>query len=644
MSRWQIKAIYLYSHDSRRRDINFDLNSVNIVTGSSGSGKSALCEILDYCLGSSSCHIPGIVRDATSWVAILLSNGNTEAFVARREPPPDQQSTDEVALSFGAHVRIPSSAEQLESNTNTTTLLKRLEQLFEIGNVTTEVFAGSRQPTRISARNLVPFLIQDDDVIINKTVLFRGAQDERRFSIIDSFPYFLGVSDEETIAQEAEFRRLSGQLASEERRIAAIERQREHAELDMREMAAEANSVGLIDLSIQDAVPGHLRTALTKVAEWSPEADTDAGDDRISQLSDLRQHLFFQRSQLTAQINEAREALREAQQFVSISERQERRLQTVELFGSSDNPIEECPVCSNKILQNTSTLTMLRATYRELQSQLTSAQRERPQIDSYIAGLQSNIDDLTGQLKSVKAQIRGTLNEAGAVQERLSLTQRKLRVAGRVSYFLERAEQAEKPVSYAKRDELRSQVTALQESVNTQSKLDRIQDAQQEIGISADSILGELPFPASYPKRRVFLNVRDLTTGIITEQRRVQMRDIGSDENYLSIHVSVLLSLHRFFKMHHRPVPGFIVFDQLSRPFYPPDKMPGIVETRSDGERVELKKYFDALFNEVEQESDLQIIVLEHAFFADDERYVRAVGGRSLEGEKLIPANWPLSI
>jgi hypothetical protein len=152
----------------------------------------------------------------------------------------------------------------------------------------------------------------------------------------------------------------------------------------------------------------------------------------------------------------------------------------------------------------------------------------------------------------------------------------------------------------------------------------------------------ELPFPASYPKRRVFLNVRDLTTGIVTEQRRVQMRDIGSDENYLSIHVSVLLALHRFFKIHSRPVPGFIVFDQLSRPFYPPDKMPGIVETRSDGERVELKKYFDVLFDEVKEQKDFQIIVLEHAFFADDDRYVRAVGGRTLEGQKLIPVDWPL--
>ena len=62
--------------------------------------------------------------------------------------------------------------------------------------------------------------------------------------------------------------------------------------------------------------------------------------------------------------------------------------------------------------------------------------------------------------------------------------------------------------------------------------------------------------------------------------------------------------------------------------------MPGVVTTRSDAERGELRRYFDVLFEEVELQGDLQIIVLEHAYFADDERFVRAVGNRSLEVEK----------
>jgi hypothetical protein len=122
------------------------------------------------------------------------------------------------------------------------------------------------------------------------------------------------------------------------------------------------------------------------------------------------------------------------------------------------------------------------------------------------------------------------------------------------------------------------------------------------------------------------------------------MRDIGSDENYLSLHVAVALGLQRYFKTHTRPVPGFVVFDQLSRPFYPPDRMPGVITTRSDAERGELRRYFDVLFKEVESQGDLQIIVLEHAYFADDERFVRAVGDRFLETEKLIPAGWPVVV
>lgn len=490
---------------------------------------------------------------------------------------------------------------------------------------------------------MVPFIIQDDDVIINKTVLLRGAQDEHRQSIIDSFPYFLGVSDEQTLAQEVEYRRLSAQLAAEERRIQMVERQRDHVVLNLREIATEAFNVGLLDFSIQDATPGRLRQALTALTDWTPSSTNELAQDRISELTTLRQRLFAERSELVGQINEAREALREVQQFVTISERQERRLQTTDLFGSADKPLEICPVCSNHLLANTSTLTQLRVSYRELRNQLLGAERERPQIDQYVIGLQTSIDELTQQLGVVKAQIRGIFNEAEAVQEKLDLSQRQIRVAGRVSYFLEVADSTDAETSFVKRDGLRRQVEDLMIAVDLQSKLDRLQDAQQQIGLVADDILNELPFPASYPKRAVFLNTRDLSTGIVTEQRRVLMRDIGSDENYLSLHLSVLLSLHRFFQLHSRPVPGFIIFDQLSRPFYPPDKMPGIVETRSDAERVELKKYFDILFREVAQQKDLQIIVLEHAYFADDPRYVRAVGGRSLEGEKLIPADWPVA-
>lgn len=47
----QIRRIVLYSHEGRVQQVPFKLGQVNIVSGRSGKGKSALLAIIDYCLG-----------------------------------------------------------------------------------------------------------------------------------------------------------------------------------------------------------------------------------------------------------------------------------------------------------------------------------------------------------------------------------------------------------------------------------------------------------------------------------------------------------------------------------------------------------------------------------------------------------------
>ncbi len=643
MSRWQLRGIFLYSHDSRRRDLFFDLNAVNIIVGGSGSGKSALCEIIDYCLGSDECHIPGVVRDASSWTGILLANDSTQAFVARRVPAVDRLSSDETYVSFGTHIDIPAIAADLTGTTNVSTMLRRLEQLLGIGNAVTETFGASRAVKKVTARNLTPFLLQSDDVIINKTVLLRGAQDEHRLSVIDTFPYFLGAVDETLIAKEQDLRRLIAQAAAEERRIAQRERHRDTSALSLRGIAAEAQHVGLLDLSVPDASVETLRTSLQTVADWVPPQDGDQGSDRLSLLGSQEKHLRAQRADLLTEMEDLREAYKEASTFVTTAERQQRRLQVVDLFHANGGPTEICPVCANPLMRNTETLANVRAAYSELQSQLRSAERERPQIDLYMASLQERFDAVSSQLAIAKAQLLAIQRESESIQRNLDLTQRRMRVAGRISYFLEVADDAEAPPSTDHLHNLEARIAELREELDSSSKMDRLIEAQQQVALSATEILNDLPFAALYPQRTVYVNARDLSAGILTAQRRIPMRDIGSDENYLSLHVAVSLGLHRYFRIHGRPVPGFLVFDQLSRPFYPPDEMPGIVTTRSDAERGELRRYFDLLYKEVESQRDLQIIVLEHAYFADDQRFIDAVGDRIFEGEKLIPADWPMA-
>jgi hypothetical protein len=98
----QIKEIILYGHGGQVRRLPLRLGALNVITGDSGTGKSALINITDYCLGRDSCPIPALViRDAVRWYALLLRVGDGEVFVARAAPAPTRDSASEMYYEVG---------------------------------------------------------------------------------------------------------------------------------------------------------------------------------------------------------------------------------------------------------------------------------------------------------------------------------------------------------------------------------------------------------------------------------------------------------------------------------------------------------------------------------------------------------------
>ena len=84
----QINKVILYSLKGEKRILPFNLGKVNIITGESKSGKSALIEIVNYCLASSGCDIPeGIIRDTVSYFSVIVTFEDSESvFIARENP------------------------------------------------------------------------------------------------------------------------------------------------------------------------------------------------------------------------------------------------------------------------------------------------------------------------------------------------------------------------------------------------------------------------------------------------------------------------------------------------------------------------------------------------------------------------------
>lgn len=64
----QVLELVLYGYNQKVRHLPFKLGQVNIITGRSKSGKSAVGDIIDYCLGGNSCNIAdGVVRENVAW-------------------------------------------------------------------------------------------------------------------------------------------------------------------------------------------------------------------------------------------------------------------------------------------------------------------------------------------------------------------------------------------------------------------------------------------------------------------------------------------------------------------------------------------------------------------------------------------------
>jgi hypothetical protein len=94
---FQILDIVLYGFNGERRILALHPGQLNIITGASKTGKTALIEILDYCLGSDECKIPeGIIRSAVEWVGVRLQVTGGQVFVGRKLPKRGEASSSEV--------------------------------------------------------------------------------------------------------------------------------------------------------------------------------------------------------------------------------------------------------------------------------------------------------------------------------------------------------------------------------------------------------------------------------------------------------------------------------------------------------------------------------------------------------------------
>lgn len=644
MSRWNIKSVVYYSHDGRKQQLDFVPGAVNIITGASNTGKSAIIKTIDYCLGSSQCDIPAYIKDRTQCVAVKWTDGTTELLVSRLVPQPPQASMSKMFVDFMSSVSIPETPEELRGGTTVKQARLILERAFGIGEAYQEIDdRTAEKPSRISVRQIVPYIFLSKDVIDSETLLFHGLNDINVAKhIIASIPFFLGAVDENEMAADGQMRALRARIEYELRKQEQFGKQQDEVVTKCQSLIGEAIQCGIIPTTDLNHEIEKLIPVLKEISLWKPTDVIVSDDAAMQNLNRQKAEVGELLQKLSRQRKGAIQIEKSSETFSGVVDRQFLKI-AVNNFFDPNAESEICPVCSARVTEVTTTTEAIKQAFSELQREREVVRTHRPVLGALVEGLDRKTDEARQRVRGIEEQIRGLVKESEYALQQTDSNQRGSHVAGRVSYFLDHFQELE-DYDTGKLTELEDELAELEGNFSLSNREERIDIAQTSISTFATEIFECLPRGEPCDTGRVMFLAKkpDVLIYDHRSNRNIRFKEIGSDENYLSLHEAIVFGLQRFFEEAKRPVPGVVIMDQVSRPYFSNEGDLDEMEVE-DEDKAALKKHFDFIFKEVEERNGLQVIVLEHAYFHKDARYREAVKYRWTQqnGEKLIPIDWP---
>ena len=639
----QILEIVVFSHEGQRRVLSLNPGRVNIITGASKTGKSALIDIVDYCFGAGECRVPeGPIRRFVSWFGLRLQLGCSQAFIARRCPGTHASSSEECFIEVGDEIEIP-DAGKLRQTTNTKGLGALLTSQVGIRDNLHEPTGGqTRAALSATVRHALALCFQPQDEIIRRQQLFHGAADNFiAMSIKDTLPYFLGAVDDDYVRKREEFRRLREQLRACERQIAELKALRGDGISKASTLLAQARDTGLsvtVTITWEETI-----AALRKVASTPPaHVDVQIPDGQeYARLSMEREQLLQDQRKLSDEIAVARAFERDKKGFSREASEQRARLVSIGIFEGSESG-HACPLCSQELPEKSThpSVTQIREILTDLSSRLTSVTNSTPQIEKAIAEIESRLQCVQANLAKNRSEMEAVRSANEALQKAQDETSRQAHILGRISLYLESL--PELPDTQAIEEQakqLREQCAALEDDLSDEHVKERIDSITSILGQRMTEWAHNLELEHSaFPLR---LDIKKLTIVADTADGPVPMDRMGSGENWVGYHLIGHLALHEWFTKRSRPVPRFLFLDQPSQVYFPPEKdVNGSIAMLAQDDRQAVSRMFKFVFDVVEAIAPgFQVVITEHADI-NESWYQEAVVERWRGGLKLVPEEW----
>ncbi|PGZ92217.1 DUF3732 domain-containing protein [Bacillus sp. AFS029533] len=589
-----INKILLWLENDTIRELEFLPNKVNVITGDSGTGKSAILDIIDYCFFASKTEIPDEkINENVKWYGLNFSINNKNYTLARRKFKNSKSLSKE--YYFSGIGLIPHSP---ASNLSEKECKSTLEQEFSINKNVVIPYGGKKLSagSKISLRYFFMFNTQSEDIITSKNVFFDKQNEEKyREALERVFDIATGIESVENILIKEKIKDIESEINKLEKKKALFESKEALYEQNKAELVKKAKEYNLIDSNSLN-----LEECLTQLQEvifnYSEKISTETNE--VSELKRTR-------ITLNRKIKAYKNFKKQYEEYKEIEGQNFDSLKPVKYIKENYYEVIETPEIKGLLLDFENELNKIK----------TLLDKKYPinlDIDSELSKVESELKAVESKLTLLPEKNKQFTNDVekyifiGEIKKELSIfSNQDLSSEVNFDYQIE------------KKQELLEELLDLSdESINRELAIKLLEELVENYLEESKEALGTYAeYKALFDYKNKRLKLRKPGTATPST--------VGSSSNHLFLHLCLFLGLHEFIIKQNSPyVPQFLILDQPSRPYYGEDN--GI-------KKMQLKKWEEVnkgdkkkitiamkLLNDyikyikTEYNKDFQIIMLEH--------------------------------
>jgi len=627
-----IKQIAVFSNTGNKRFVPFK-DGLNVITGDSKTGKSALIEIIDYCLFSSRSSVPvGKITDFTELFVVVYQVNEFYIVIGRPAPKTGKMRS--------AYLKIETDYKRIEDikydyfNDISLKPIKNDVQIdFEelLGLSLKNLESDYESFGKLSIRDTVSFLFQHQNLIANKHALFYRFDDLiKRKRVIQAFPVLLGVADSEYYQLVKLIKDTERKIAAEQKVLERIRQKRSNQIDNIRDQIQIYYA--MLDLTLEEGLSLRELKKIGLNLPIPPKILTDQTKSftKLAQLENEREVLYIEKNEIENAISSLLSNSDDSLDYA-------KHLRQTKAKQNYNTSIDElaCPLCENSVSHISENINKLNESKSKLIEELTKVNTFSKDSTQIIEKFRKDKKAITAKIKSISQNIEILTKENIDLEKikgkRESIIHQKGVLETTIKHLLDSNDLAK----------FNSDLTSLKEQLKEYNKrILKYNDIKQfkvktELFIKEhmDRIASKLDFEKELKPIDFHFNIDDFSFYHKHKSDKIRLDEMGSGANWLACHLSLFLSfLHLSCSNSKSIIPSFLMIDQPSQVYFPRTAKKSELKDSEDVEKYDenIKQVIN-IFNVLNEEIQLihkntkvkpQIIVLEHAKEDDFEEYI----------------------